>query len=471
MVRLQARLHRTYTLTISVTSSIPVGVYGLLEASINDLIMPIFRIHKPLQVEMHAVAQNLPYELILIILEYAYFPSTSSRQPIREWIPDRATLSSCTLVCSSWRDLSQKLLFHEVQWLSTAFLQTHQAGDERALILGSYIRRLGLRINGVGTCGLSEKCFGAKDFLAILPICPNVYELTLRIDALHAFDEESMDELRSLSTRAPFASIAALNLMSFGIQSPIPYQLLSVMPRVRYLRLGTELAAPCPSEPCKVKLYELALLRTPLNPKNVSWLLSASEGHLRVLEFRDTPGRSYDAVLSIHGSHLESFRIIRQELRSASTFKFCLNLKELIIYQFSDFIPVQNIPTTVEHLSFRYSAWAKNNTLMPIIDTVKLLPNLRLVSCNKETEKHDHFKNLQAACENKNVKLCVEAPPIFIVSSNIVNARRYSANCASQLDDPVPLRDVPRWKSVANFPLLKVGRYTPTPEKNMITVA
>ncbi|KAK7690043.1 hypothetical protein QCA50_006688 [Cerrena zonata] len=395
----------------------------------------------------------LPYELILFILEFAYFPSSSARQPLREWTPDRGTLSSCTLVCNSWKDLAQRLLFHEVQWLSTSFPEALRAGNERAQTLGSYIRRLELRINGSTASGLTSKSFFAKDFLTILPACSNLYELSLRIDALHAFDEDIMQELHSLSGRAPLASIAALNLMSFGTQSPIPYQLLSVMPGLRYLRLGTELAAPRPSVPCKVKLYELALLRTPLNVTNVSWLLSASEGHLRVLEFRDTPGRSYDPVLSVHGSHLESFRIIRQELRSASIFKFCLNLKELIIYQFSDFIPVQNIPTSVEHLSFRYSAWAKNNTLMPIIDTVKLLPNLRLVSCNKETEKHEHFPKLRSACQKKQVKLCVDAPPIFI------------------LDDPVPLRSAPRWKSVANFPLLKVGRATLTSENNMIRVA
>ena len=366
-------------------------------------------------------APNLPVELISGILEEVYFPPSSStpHQTLESWTPDRATLASCSLVCHRWRDLAQTFLFHEIQWLKPSFCEALREKDQNALEIATYVRRLGLRISGSAFAHLSPNIISPKDFLTILSACPSLYELTLRIDGMHAFNEDIMEGLRSLSTTASLASLTALNLMSFGTQSPIPYQLLSVMPGVRYLRLGTELAAPCPSEPCKAKLYELTLLRTPLNVKNVSWLLSASEGHLRVLEFRDTPGRSYDPLLSVYGSHLESFRVIRQELRSASIFKFCSNLKELIVYQFSDLIPIRNIPASVEHLSFRYSAWAKNNTLVPIIDALRHLRHLRLVSCNKETEEHKEFHLLRKACEEQKVKLCVDAPPVFVVSTDV----------------------------------------------------
>ncbi|CAL1713181.1 unnamed protein product [Somion occarium] len=394
---------------------------------------------KPQSIRIHT---GLPYELVLSILEHAYFVFSSSTK-LGGWTPDFETLSSCSLVCGVWRNAAQRLLFHEILHINPRFIDAIRSGCERALALAENIRRLELRIYHILPASLSGGRFGVDDFLTVLAACRKLYEITLRTDGLHSFDKGAMDKLRALSDeRSSLSSVVALNLMSFGTQSPILYQLLSVMRAVRYLRVGTELAAPCPPEPCPVHLYELALFRTPSNARNVQWLLSSSEGHLRVLEFRDTPGRCYDPLLSIHGPNIRSFRILRQEMRSASIFQLCPNMEELIIYQFSDIIPIRNIPTSVRHLSFRYSPWAENNTLRPVVEAVERLPSLHLVSCNEETEKHPHFQMLKAKCREKNVRLRVDAPPVFI------------------RDDPIPLRDESRWKCVANFPLMNLHTST-----------
>ncbi|KAI0070622.1 hypothetical protein K474DRAFT_1669866 [Panus rudis PR-1116 ss-1] len=353
----------------------------------------------------------LPQELIQYIIEDAYYHYPQGWAEI-----DRQTLKACSLVSSEWRGHSQRLLFHEVRQGNLAFLNELRAETPMALLHARSIRRLDVMITSQSS---HDRYRSVDDLILLLTHCKAVYELTLRkLDTIHSLTEETMDRLRQMSLHSPLATIAALNLESFGIQSPIPYQLLSVMPSVRHLRLGNELGAPRPTSLCTVKLYELAVLRTPSSPHNLEWLLSQSKGHLRILEFKETPGRSFQNLLAEHGPHLLSFRLMWHTQQAAPVFEHFSSLRELVIYQFSDFLRLAKIPKTVKHVSFRYLLWAKNATLLPILAVIDELPELEIVSFNKEVTTHVHFPELQYKCHEKGVQLRLDAPPLFVVRTS-----------------------------------------------------
>jgi len=353
---------------------------------------------------------SLPPELVIHVLELAFYNDDGSI--------NRETMSAASLVCRTWQWPGQKLLFHNVR----------AATSGRRIVpppvsTAHFIRRLDINIINQGQF---------EGFINVLAQCEKLYELTFRVQNVHSFDSVSTEQLKMLSGKAPLKSIASLNLMTFGIQSPIPYQLLSLMPGVRFLRLGMELGLLPPPQPPAFKLQELSLLRTP-SLKVTEWLVSGSVGHLRVLEFRDPPPKSFDGILSIHGPYLQSIRLFHHTVRSKAIFELCPNVEELIIYLLSAYLPFRSLPKGLKHFSFRNYSWAENVSLFPVLQAIDMLPQLQLVSCDPNAEKHIDMPDLIEECRQKGIELEMGAAALFV------------------FEDPVPIRKFPRRRSVSNF--------------------
>lgn len=350
---------------------------------------------------------SLPFELVSQILEELYYDLR--RQP------DHTTLSICAQVCRVWRTPAQKLLFRELTLPGRhrkpqleSFRAAVYVPSERSSLLASYVRRVHISIGGA----VVDQDSDVSDFIELLSHCRQVYEVTLRVQGVHDFGPETLDALRTAHQQALPVSIRAFGLLTCGTLSPILYQLLSVWPTVQYLRLGTELAALPPDLPVNARLYELILWRVP-RPTILQWLLSASKDTLRILDCHTAPDRQYDHVLNDFYAQLQSLRILRHTLPSNSMIRKCVGLRELILVQYSNFIPLGQLPQTLEHFGFRHFPGATNFSLKPIISAIHNLPKLRLVSCDASAQEHEEYASLRSICEKRNIVICNDVLPLM----------------------------------------------------------
>lgn len=357
---------------------------------------------------------HLPAELVLLILEQAYYD--------RRGFPDWHTLSACARVCTSWRPLAQRLLFHQVvvpgihQTSSTreSFRSTVLSTSDGGRELASYIRRVDVTIRGPED---------EDNLVQLINHCHHLYELVLRASGVHALRDVTMHALGSPLVIDRPTPIRAL-FLSCGIQSPILYQLLAVWPTIQFLRIGTELAAlPPKTLETKAKLYELVLYRLP-SVRAMEWMLSASDGSLRILECQVVPDARYDTILDAHTRHLQSLRVFHQTLRSRTFIHKCVNLQELMLAQLSRFLPLGELPETLEHVAFRQLPGVSDAISTSIISAVDKLPRLRLMSCDASARQSEHYPALEEKCRKKRVLLDHNMVPIQQVSSLRVCGRR-----------------------------------------------
>lgn len=356
---------------------------------------------------------NIPPELLLHIVEFIYYNTDDSRTI------DRATLSACSLVHSSWTYIAREFLFHSVHPRPSLMISSNLTIPLSIQpFMQNTVRRLEVAISSRIS---SQAAIPVPFFIRLLSACSSLYELALEVVNLHAFSESELDSLRGLATREEQPlKIVALNLVECGVQSPILFQLLSIWPTIKFLRIGSEIAARIPLglPPTSAQIYELTFSRN-LPLKTIEWLLSSSKGHLRILEFRDPPENSFDsAVLSVHGSSLHSLRIFRHTLRLMSMVRLCPNLRELIIMQISPYItmPLAQFPEGIEHFSFRDPDWGANETLSPVLLFVGNFPKLRVISCDRHVRNHAEFGELEKACREKGVELITDLPSRVFVS-------------------------------------------------------
>lgn len=353
----------------------------------------------------------MPLDLVASIIEEAYYNDDLGKTP------DRCTLRACALVCTSWAGLAQKLLFRAVSIPSdldrcAAFRSAAYAPSERSRILVSYIRSAHIDVGS----GTPDKYNSVSDLVDLVTHCPRLYELSLRFHGVHELDNATLDALQAAQLRAHRSPIRALSLLSCGIQSPILYQLLVIWPTIQYLRVGTEIVAPPPSKPIGAKLYELTLHRTP-SAEALSWLLSASKDTLRILGCHTAPPTSYDPILAEHTERLHSLRIFRHTPRTVAIIRQCTSLKELVLTQLSNFLPLGELPPTLEHISFRYFPGTVNLPLSTIISAIENLPRLSLVSCDACARENPDFPLFEAKLAEKQASLCTDVLPIRAVSA------------------------------------------------------
>jgi hypothetical protein len=118
--------------------------------------------------------QDLPTELIIYILELANVNGDE--------YPDE-TLKSCSLVCTSWQDPAQRLIFrsgclHPLQSTAQQLVQLF-TGSAHGLVLASYVRRIDAEIRQSAEPKYSH-CHSFDELLTIISLFPNLYEIALR---------------------------------------------------------------------------------------------------------------------------------------------------------------------------------------------------------------------------------------------------------------------------------------------------
>lgn len=400
---------------------------------------------------------SIPTELIDAILEHVYFI---------DGVVDTTTLSSCALSCRAWSEPAQKLLFRRVALRGMyqsrghlSFLAATDPRTERGRILAGQIRVLEVFLGDKAGLDLDD-----ADLADIIERTPRLYELVLRITGMHQFTDMTMDKLRrlaSVGTQIPTIEgaeqagpvrIRALTILSCGIQSPILFQLLSVWPSVEFLHIGVEIAPPTPRWRPTFKLYQLTLMRTP-RIHILDWLLSSSMDSLRILSFRDLPGRDFDPLLEQIGPRLRSLRLMNYSLRAASVTKQCPNLEEFVIVQLSPLFKISNLPQALEHLSCR-NLPSEDQTLEAVIEAVTKLPKLKVVTCDRRAREDEQFGELSRLCADKEIELRVDETPFWVVSTHLPVFPECMSDGSAQREDPVHVDHFPRRKSVANFALM-----------------
>jgi len=368
----------------------------------------------------------LPPELVFVILEHAYYTPAGS--------PDYALLANCSLVCTSWSIPAQSLLFHKTTKLQSHAIASFHAALTTSAVrgkpVGHAVRSLDIHVGGLFNGSACEP----GDFAQMLQACPRLYELSLSTYALHEFDKFVLAKLKDSGQ-----GIRSLNLRHCGVQSPVLFQLLGIWPRIQFLKIGTEIAAwpwrqptttpvlrqPQPGlngdplsqlPPAHVSLYDLHLSRIPQQPV-LTWLLGSSTSSLRILDLHEVPGISGRQTLGVHAPHLRSLRLLHFSHDSAAFLRQCTHLEELILYNLPVLVPLApELPLSIEHLSFRNPTHTFRHMLRPILDAIEVLPTLRVVTCDKNTEGLRDFEALRSKCAEKGVEVVISEVPIWVVS-------------------------------------------------------
>ncbi|OSD07187.1 hypothetical protein PYCCODRAFT_1473793 [Trametes coccinea BRFM310] len=402
------------------------------------------------------MANALPIEIVDAILELVYYSNGE---------PDKVTLKSCAVISRAWTASAQRLLFRSVALRGvhhgrehTSFCEATNPSTEHGRALGEHVRIMEVYIGEKSGHDLDD-----SDLADLLGRTPRLYELILRVTGVHQFLYGTMERLAQLaaghSTPSMSTSeeveplrIRALTLLSCGIQSPVLYQLLEVWPSIQFLYLGFELAAPPPKWTPAFHLYELSLVRTP-RLSVLQWLLSSSSDSVQILSFRDSPGRDVDPLLREIGPRLRSLRLMDCTRRSA-ILPYCPNLEEFATVQLPGHLKLENLPPTLEHLSYK-RLYADTQLLECVIDVLDTLPRLRALTCASQATADERFGELQRLCNSRGVRIILDEMPVWVMGARIVCIEGTAEQCFLQREDPVPVVRFPRRKkSMSNFALM-----------------
>ena len=137
-----------------------------------------------------------------------------------------------------------------------------------------------------------------------------------------------------------------------------------------------------------------------------------------MLDMNSAPTNHYDHVLEEHYQNLQSLRFFRHTtLRVGSIARRFMNLREFIVTQPSSFLPLGDLPESIEHFGFRY--YNRPTTTMPlgpIIGAVRKLPKLRLVTCDASAQENEQFASLEKLCREHGVAISFDVLPVRSVS-------------------------------------------------------
>ncbi|EIW87232.1 hypothetical protein CONPUDRAFT_161815 [Coniophora puteana RWD-64-598 SS2] len=362
-------------------------------------------------------AQNIPIEIVLNILEAAYYDDDLN--------PNTDLLKNCALVCHAWSIHAQKLLFRQVslrtQPAFTEFTRAIDSTSPRGQLLANSVLRMRLVLDHNQPNGLSQSSLAHA-----VTHCPNLYELTLSLYGCADPGQDIVGSPAAERMRRPAPSfdastlellrtgprISALHFTNWSENEQTLAQLLEVWSSLRSLTItGKAPARPSADAPPVACAFEELRINCQKEPSldTLTWLLqrSADVGTLRSLEFEREPSA---AVLShLVDNHAETLQALAlptcTTAEQAEAIARCEELKELRTEGAA--VPAavyRQLPEGIQHLSFGLDA---DTALQPVIDAVKLCEELTTVTVHvwSSGEKHSLLNPLKMACAFAGVDL------------------------------------------------------------------
>ncbi|KAJ7069783.1 hypothetical protein C8F01DRAFT_1363901 [Mycena amicta] len=348
----------------------------------------------------------LPAELIQLVLGQAFYKSLQTNRP------DYQCLSTCALVAKSWSLPAQILLYRCITIeASEPFLcATHNPS------LLAYVRSFSLILTAETSSEAIPRLFNW---------CPALYELGVGARIFSLSKSDLADVASHIASTG--VKIRALNLIECSTQSPILFQLLSLLPAVEFLTLGVEIMDVPPEWTMPCTLYELKCHRMPA-AHVLNKLLGPS---LQILELRDPPSAYTALELAPYCAKMKSLRLMRFNAHCSTIIAQCTSLVEIVLFNVPTLVSLPTLPASLEHLAIIIQTYTTSVNSRPILRAVDALPRLRLL-----TYVGDYLPELQALCEAKRV------PFSWTPQKHWIN------------DDPVKTIRFPRRRSVSNFYLM-----------------
>lgn len=93
-----------------------------------------------------------------------------------------------------------------------------------------------------------------------------------------------------------------------------------------------------------------------------------------------------------------------------------------MVYSVPVVVPlVPYLAPSIVHVSFRNPGHSFRDTLRPILDAIDpgVLPMLRIVTCDKNSELLADFATLKARCAQRGVEVVISDVPFWVVSVSV----------------------------------------------------
>lgn len=352
---------------------------------------------------------EIPTEIFTQVLHNLYGKDEWGRDPAY------SDMANYGLVCKDWAEPAQVLIWRHVSGpRSRSFYRTvhnsKQGPTSRVDSLLEQVKVLALYL--VADSSTDDTGITQTQLSFLIRACPQLYELQVFVRGVHNLDESFMESL-------PSSQIYALQVNGCSVQSPMLYSLLDCFPSVQFITLGYEIDISPPARLPRQQFYELALHRT-IGREQLAWLLSSSVSTLEVLELRDLPGDDTILILKPHLPYIRALRLIIYNSKCANLIAQCTQLRELTLWNLPSVIPIQSLPSTLEHLAFVGYSFTPGVSLEPIVTLIQHLPNLRIVSCGKQIKEDPTFASLRVMCSQKGVELRPDLNKFWPVSSALL---------------------------------------------------
>ncbi|KAG8953539.1 hypothetical protein FRC03_011748 [Tulasnella sp. 419] len=401
-------------------------------------------------------AALLPTELLLTIMEYAWNRKRG----------DQVTLAHCSLVCSKWRPIAQRLLFTEVTLRDEPDAKTFLQAIQEPTALGGATKILTLEESTMLSYEWQPHSFRSWLVWDITKLCPNLYHLDLQFATdfdvsllstiLHP---HTFNTLQSLSLTFPDPGYSEPTRVSLHDIRPLLQQfsgLTNLRIEAAYALWDTDSSASPPwTPPPSFELYKLGWINTghdkylendSLN-QLTDWLFGGSRGGPYIFDLVEDP---YDQVqflehfiekhgenlVSLHSS-IDAWKLDRTTLHRFPTTR--RSLKELCI-PFAEIcrrlpeISTLDFPH-LQHLQIKGHATDIDSN-MALIEWVNSLPKIRCVSlCFLPTEFDSNHPLIQLWKER---------------CSNAVELRIFSSLDFEE-DDPIRTNHFPRGRTIENL--------------------
>ena len=336
-------------------------------------------------------------------------------------------LTACALVCKYWLPLARRLLYHSV------IVETGRAYDSRnvgtcgpkALLQQSHLlaftRSLSIDVHGKSTASIPlfpedsslkrrHKRVRIPHYLFLLAHTPQLRWLKLSVSSagktIGRFEPHIQNWLSYL-----VLPIEVLDLWCSDLDSTFVYDLAGIWPTIRALLLyAGENKIGLPPERPSINLRELNFRSRASSATGIKWFLPPpppnEQSKLRFLTLHYIP-EDARAVLSVHGPSVSTLTLVLQP-----TFEIdhlFTKLEELVIKGPSWGRPLPALPRTLRHIRLDYASSA-DCLVLAVAQVVPMLPDLRLISIEKEFTANKHYPDLQKACEIHRVEILVILP-------------------------------------------------------------